>query len=64
MFIVVYHKKGGIKMSYILGMDTGGTYTDGVIVDSIAKKVLCKAKSLTTKEDLTIGIKNCLSYIR
>lgn len=51
-------------MSYILGMDTGGTYTNGVIVDSIAKKVLCKAKSLTTKEDLTIGIKNCLSYIR
>ncbi len=50
-------------MSYILGMDTGGTYTNGVIVDSIAKKVLCKAKSLTTKEDLTIGIKNCLSYL-
>ena len=46
---------------YILGMDTGGTYTDGVIVDSVAKKVLSKAKALTTKEDLTIGIANCLN---
>lgn len=50
-------------MSYILGMDTGGTYTDGVIVDSLKKEVLCKAKALTTKEDLTIGIRNCLEQL-
>lgn len=50
-------------MSYILGMDTGGTYTDGVIVDSLKKKVICKSKTLTTKEDLTIGIENCLEYL-
>ncbi|MEG1583563.1 MAG: hydantoinase/oxoprolinase family protein [Anaerovorax sp.] len=47
-------------MSLILGMDTGGTYTDGVVVDSVTKEILCKAKALTTKQDLTVGIKNCM----
>lgn len=50
-------------MSFILGMDTGGTYTDGVIIDSVTKEVLAKAKALTTKDDLTIGIKNCLENL-
>ncbi len=50
-------------MSFILGMDTGGTYTDGVIVDSASRKIICKAKALTTKEDLTIGIKECLAAL-
>lgn len=47
-------------MALILGMDTGGTYTDGVVVDSVTKEILCKAKALTTKQDLTVGIKNCM----
>ena len=51
-------------MSYILGMDTGGTYTDGVIVDSASRKIICKAKALTTKDDLTVGIKNCLDRLK
>ncbi|MCQ4636873.1 hydantoinase/oxoprolinase family protein [Anaerovorax odorimutans] len=50
-------------MSFILGMDTGGTYTDGVIVDSSKRSIICKAKALTTKEDLTIGIKNCIENL-
>lgn len=50
-------------MSFILGMDTGGTYTDGVIVDSSKKEIVCKAKALTTKEDLTIGIRNCIQNL-
>lgn len=50
-------------MSFILGMDTGGTYTDGVIVDSSRRKIICKAKALTTKEDLTKGLKNCLEAL-
>ncbi|MEK4535434.1 hydantoinase/oxoprolinase family protein [Peribacillus sp. FSL K6-1552] len=44
----------------ILGIDTGGTYTDGVIVEYGDKKILHKAKSLTTREDLTIGIEKCM----
>lgn len=50
-------------MSFILGMDTGGTYTDGVIVDSLERKIICKAKARTTKEDLTIGIKQCIENL-
>lgn len=43
-------------MRYGLGIDTGGTYTDAVIFDFESKKVINTAKSITVKEDLTIGI--------
>ncbi len=42
-----------------IGIDTGGTYTDAVIVDvenGGIPQVLAKAKALTTKSDLTRGI--------
>lgn len=47
-------------MSYQLGIDTGGTYTDAVIVDE-QQTVIAKNKSLTTSFDLTIGIGDALS---
>lgn len=50
-------------MAFILGMDTGGTYTDGVIIDPSQRNILCKAKALTTKDDLTRGIKNCMENL-
>lgn len=43
-------------MAYFLGVDTGGTYTDAVIVDEAADRVIGKAKSLTTRSDLALGI--------
>lgn len=43
-------------MAYFLGVDTGGTYTDAVIVDEAADRVIGSAKSLTTRGDLAIGI--------
>ena len=43
-------------MAYFLGVDTGGTYTDAVIVDEAADTVIGKAKSLTTRQDLALGI--------
>lgn len=39
-----------------LGIDTGGTYTDAVIYDFEAGRVVGSSKTLTTKEDLSIGI--------
>lgn len=39
-----------------IGIDTGGTYTDAVIYDFEKQKVLSSAKSLTTKNDLSLGI--------
>ncbi|MDP4034205.1 MAG: hydantoinase/oxoprolinase N-terminal domain-containing protein, partial [Pseudorhodobacter sp.] len=43
-------------MGYFLGVDTGGTYTDAVIVDEGATRVIGKAKALTTRNDLAVGI--------
>jgi N-methylhydantoinase A/oxoprolinase/acetone carboxylase beta subunit len=43
-------------MTYFLGVDTGGTYTDAVILDVNANRIIGKAKSLTTRADLALGI--------
>ncbi len=43
-------------MAYLLGVDTGGTYTDAVILDEAADRVLASAKSLTTRPDLALGV--------
>lgn len=43
-------------MALGLGIDTGGTYTDGVLFDFESGKVLERAKRQTTPQDLSIGI--------
>ena len=43
-------------MAIFLGVDTGGTYTDAVILDEAANRVLGKAKALTSRHDLAVGI--------
>lgn len=43
-----------------IGIDTGGTYTDAVLYDFESKTILYSAKSLTTKEDLAMGIGGAL----
>lgn len=50
-------------MSLVLGMDTGGTYTDGVLFDKENGNITAKTKSLTTKEDFCICIGNCLDAL-
>ena len=40
----------------LLGVDTGGTYTDAVIYDEATQAVLGSAKAETTHDDLAIGI--------
>jgi N-methylhydantoinase A len=45
-------------LSLIIAVDTGGTFTDLVAFDQSAKKVLF-SKSLTTYDDLVIGILDC-----
>lgn len=47
-------------MSLILGIDTGGTYTDGIVIDRAKKEIIAKAKALTTREDLHVGISKCI----
>lgn len=45
-----------------LGIDTGGTYTDAVLFNR-DKGVLAKAKALTTRHDLAIGISGAMDRI-
>ena len=49
-------------MAILLGIDTGGTYTDAVLFDD-AGGVLGAAKSLTTKHDLAIGIRGAIQGV-
>jgi N-methylhydantoinase A/oxoprolinase/acetone carboxylase beta subunit len=41
---------------YIIGIDTGGTYTDAVVIDQRHHRILSSAKALTTKGDLALGV--------
>jgi N-methylhydantoinase A/oxoprolinase/acetone carboxylase beta subunit len=41
----------------LLGIDTGGTYTDAVVYDEQAHAVVATAKAPTTHHDLSIGIR-------
>ncbi len=44
-----------------LGFDTGGTYTDAVIMDLESGELLARNKALTTRNDLSIGIRNAIA---
>ncbi len=47
----------------VLGIDTGGTYTDGVLLEYESRRVLANHKSLTTKRDFAIGIEEVIEGI-
>ena len=48
---------------YGIGIDTGGTYTDGVLIDLADNSVVATAKSPTTHFELSQGISLCLRDI-
>jgi N-methylhydantoinase A/oxoprolinase/acetone carboxylase beta subunit len=48
----------------VLGIDTGGTYTDGVLLEYHSRRVLATHKSLTTKRDFSVGIERVIEGIR
>jgi N-methylhydantoinase A/oxoprolinase/acetone carboxylase beta subunit len=45
-----------MSKTYIIGIDTGGTYTDAVVIEQGAQRILASAKSITTKGDLAVGV--------
>ena len=49
-------------MAILLGIDTGGTYTDAVLFDD-RQGVLRTAKSLTTREDLAVGVRGAVDAV-
>ncbi|KAA3661869.1 MAG: hydantoinase/oxoprolinase family protein, partial [Chloroflexi bacterium] len=48
----------------VLGIDTGGTYTDGVLLDYASRDVLTSFKSLTTRRDFAVGIEAVIDGIQ
>ena len=49
-------------MALLLGVDTGGTYTDAVLLRD-ERDVVASAKSLTTKHDLSLGIGGAIEAV-
>ena len=47
----------------LLGFDTGGTYTDAVLFDPATGGVVAAAKALTTKHDLSIGLRGAMEAV-
>lgn len=49
-------------MALLLGVDTGGTYTDAVLIRD-EREVVASAKSLTTRHDLSVGIGGAIEAV-
>jgi len=50
-------------MAVLLGVDTGGTYTDAVLLDDAAGRIIAKAKALTSRPDLSGGIGGAIDAV-
>jgi len=50
--------------SFVLGIDTGGTYTDGALVEAGSRRVVAAYKTLTTRRDLSLGIEAVIEGIK
>lgn len=49
-------------MALLLGVDTGGTYTDAVLIQD-ETDVVASAKALTTRQDLAIGVGSAIQAV-
>jgi len=50
-------------MTIALGIDTGGTYTDAVLLDQPAGRVIATSKALTTHHNLSLGIISAITSV-
>lgn len=50
-------------MTRVIGLDTGGTYTDAAILDAVNGKVLATSKALTTRDDLSVGLQTAIASV-
>jgi N-methylhydantoinase A/oxoprolinase/acetone carboxylase beta subunit len=57
------NKSGNSQNALVLGIDTGGTYTDGILMAYHTREILAYHKSLTTKRDFSIGIEAVIQGI-
>ncbi|MBC8037280.1 MAG: hydantoinase/oxoprolinase family protein [Rhizobiales bacterium] len=47
--------------TYLIGVDTGGTYTDAAVIEAQGHRVIASAKAITTKGDLAIGVTGAIT---
>ena len=47
---------GGPVMTLVIGLDTGGTYTDAALLDTAKGTIVATAKALTTRDNLADGL--------
>ncbi len=47
--------------AYLIGVDTGGTYTDAAVIEADGHRVIASAKAITTKGDLAIGVTGAIT---
>ncbi len=52
-----------IEREFVIGIDTGGTYTDAVLLDYHSRKIVAFSKTLTTRDDLNRGITRALENL-
>ncbi len=50
-------------MSLVIGLDTGGTYTDAALLDVHRDIVHATGKALTTRDDLSIGLGGAIAKV-
>ena len=50
-------------MTLVIGLDTGGTFTDAALLDTGAGAVIGTGKSLTTRQDLSIGVGGAIDRV-
>lgn len=51
-------------MDLVLGIDTGGTFTDGVLLNYLTREIVATTKALTTRYDLSVGIQNAIDSLQ
>jgi N-methylhydantoinase A/oxoprolinase/acetone carboxylase beta subunit len=45
----------------LIGVDTGGTYTDAAIIEARGHRIIATAKAITTKGDLSVGVAEAIT---
>lgn len=51
----------GAAPTYLIGVDTGGTYTDAAVIEARSHRIIATAKAITTKGDLAVGVAEAIS---
>lgn len=53
--------RGPGEHTYLIGVDTGGTYTDAAVIEARGHRIIATAKAITTKGDLAVGVAEAIT---